>query len=120
MLVELNFQRLSGLGYQVVTSTSSMDALKLFEAEPDGFDLVITDYTMPAMTGIDLARALLAIKPGIPVILSFGPQRKDHAGKNRTSRHQGISLQDCRETRIGHAYPGGAGQRPKINSRSTE
>jgi two-component system cell cycle sensor histidine kinase/response regulator CckA len=86
MLVELNFQRLSGLGYQVVTSTSSMDALKLFEAEPDGFDLVITDYTMPAMTGIDLAKKLLAIKPGIPVILVSGlnekimPEKIEEAG----------------------------------------
>lgn len=76
MLVELNFQRLSNLGYQVVTSTSSVDALKLFETEPDGFDLVITDYTMPVMTGIDLARALLAIKPGTPVILISGLNEK--------------------------------------------
>lgn len=86
MLVDLNFQRLSGLGYKVVTSTSSTDALKLFEAEPDRFDLVITDYTMPAMNGIDLARALSAIKPGIPVILISGlnekilPERLEKAG----------------------------------------
>ena len=76
LLVELNFQRLSGLGYQVFTSTNSADALKLFEAGPDGFDLVITDYTMPNMTGIELARALLAIKPGTPVILISGLNEK--------------------------------------------
>jgi two-component system, cell cycle sensor histidine kinase and response regulator CckA len=75
-LVELNLQRLSGLGYQVFTSSSSTDALKLFEAGPDGFDLVITDYTMPNMTGIELARALLAVKPGIPVILISGLNEK--------------------------------------------
>jgi PAS domain S-box-containing protein len=76
LIVELNLRRLSGLGYQVFTSTNSTDALKLFEAGPDGFDLVITDYTMPTMTGIELARALLAIKPGISVILMSGLNEK--------------------------------------------
>jgi PAS domain S-box-containing protein len=76
LLVQLNLQRLSGLGYQVFTSSNSMDALTLFEAGPDGFDLVITDYTMPNMTGIELARALLAIKPGTSVILMSGLNEK--------------------------------------------
>ena len=86
LLVELNFKRLSGLGYQVFTAAGSTDALKIFEAEPDGFDLVITDYTMPSMTGIDLARALLAIKPDTPVILISGlnekilPEKIEEAG----------------------------------------
>jgi len=76
LLVELNSQRLEGLGYSVVATTSSADALKAFAAEPDRFDLVITDYTMPHMTGIDLARKLLKIRPGIPIILSSGFNEK--------------------------------------------
>ncbi|HBL22966.1 MAG TPA: hypothetical protein DDZ40_02495 [Deltaproteobacteria bacterium] len=71
-IVEMNSQRLSSLGYKVVAFMNSVDALKAFEAEPGKFDLLITDYTMPHMTGIDLARAVLRIKPDFPVILSSG------------------------------------------------
>jgi CheY-like chemotaxis protein len=72
ILVELNTQRLSRLGYEVSTMTSSIDALDLFRKEPDQFDLVVTDYTMPNMTGMDLAQELMKIRPDIPVILCTG------------------------------------------------
>ena len=72
MLVELNEQRLSRLGYEVVATTSSMDALAIFRKEPDTFDLVITDYTMPNMTGTDLAVELLKVRATIPIILCTG------------------------------------------------
>jgi CheY-like chemotaxis protein len=49
-----------------------IEALELFKAKPDRFDLVITDMTMPHMTGDDLARELMRIKPAIPVILCTG------------------------------------------------
>ncbi|MBP7529351.1 MAG: response regulator [Syntrophorhabdaceae bacterium] len=71
-IVEMNSQRLSSLGYKVVAIMNSVDALKAFEAEPGKFDLLITDYTMPHMTGMDLATAVLKIKPDFPVILSSG------------------------------------------------
>lgn len=70
LLVELNSMRLGSLGYEVVTSTSSPEALNLFQAEPCRFDLVITDYSMPHMTGIDLARKVHNIRPDIPIILT--------------------------------------------------
>jgi CheY-like chemotaxis protein len=76
MLVELNRERLHSLGYNVVTSTSSVQALEIFKNDPHRFDLVITDYTMPHLTGIDLARALLSIRPDIPVILCSGLNEK--------------------------------------------
>ena len=62
ILVELNKQRLSRLGYEVVATTSSMEALAIFRKEPDTFDLVITDYTMPNLTGMDLAIGTLENK----------------------------------------------------------
>ena len=71
-LVELGEQILKRLGYQVVTRTSSIDALELFRAQPERFDLVITDKTMPHMTGDKLAGELIAIRKGIPVILCTG------------------------------------------------
>lgn len=72
MLVELNQQRLMKLGYDVVGTTSSTEALRIFRKEPEGFHLVITDQTMPHMTGIDLAAELLKIKADVPIILCTG------------------------------------------------
>ncbi len=60
------------LGYQVVTITSSSEALKMFEERPDYYDLVITDQPMPELTGGELAKAMLAIRPDIPIILCTG------------------------------------------------
>jgi PAS domain S-box-containing protein len=60
------------LGYKVVIHTSSLAALEAFRAAPERFDLVITDYTMPHMTGESLARELRRIRPDIPIILCTG------------------------------------------------
>jgi len=71
-LVELGSMMLEGMGYKVHGQTSSVEALDLFKQEPDGFDLVITDLTMPQMTGLELARELLSIRPNLPIILCTG------------------------------------------------
>jgi PAS domain S-box-containing protein len=71
-LVQLATSTLSGLGYKVVGRTSSLEALELFRARPDRFDLVITDMTMPNMTGSELAQQLMGLRPDIPVILCTG------------------------------------------------
>jgi len=71
-LVEMGGQMLERLGYEVVTKQSSIEALELFRAEPDRFDLVITDMTMPKMTGDKLAQALMKIRSDIPIILCTG------------------------------------------------
>ena len=71
-IVEIGQEILERLGYQVVVRTSSIEALELFRAKPDQFDLVITDMTMPNMTGDRLAQELLRIRPGIPIILCTG------------------------------------------------
>jgi nitrogen-specific signal transduction histidine kinase/ActR/RegA family two-component response regulator len=60
------------LGYAVTVCTSSHDALAAFYATPLGFDLVITDQTMPAMTGETLVRELRHIRPDLPIILCTG------------------------------------------------
>jgi PAS domain S-box-containing protein len=71
-LAALGQQILESLGYQVTSHIHSMAALKEFQANPGMFDLVITDQTMPQMTGIKLARELLRIRPDIPIILCTG------------------------------------------------
>jgi two-component system, cell cycle sensor histidine kinase and response regulator CckA len=63
---------LSRLGYKVTASESSVEALKLFQSDPFAFDLVITDQTMPFMTGADMAKNMLLIRPAIPIILCTG------------------------------------------------
>jgi PAS domain S-box-containing protein len=63
---------LENLGYKVVTSTDSLKALAAFEKDPDHFDLVITDATMPNMTGDVLTKRILELRPNLPVILCSG------------------------------------------------
>ncbi len=65
-------QGLSSFGYKVTAVTSSVEALRIFKAEPDNFDLVITDMTMPHMTGQELAEKIVRIKPEMPIILCTG------------------------------------------------
>ncbi len=70
--VDICKQMLSSLGYKVIAKTSSPDALELFKMAPHDFDLVITDMTMPGMTGAELARQFIAIRADIPIILCTG------------------------------------------------
>ncbi len=72
MLTELGVQMLQGLGYEVVATNRSEEALELFRQAPDQFDIVISDQTMPGMTGICLAEELKAIRADIPVVLCTG------------------------------------------------
>ena len=71
-IVTAGVQILKKLGYTVTGKTQSLDALKTFKQSPEHFDLVISDLTMPNMTGIDLAKGILEIRPDIPIILITG------------------------------------------------
>ena len=71
-IIDFEQQILERLGYKVISKTDSEEALEEFAAQPDQFDLVITDMTMPKMTGDQLARKMMDIKPEIPVILCTG------------------------------------------------
>lgn len=66
---------LTRLGYEVVSSRSAQEALALFRRQPEHYDLVITDLTMPQMSGDQLADELVRLRPDIPIILctGFGP-----------------------------------------------
>jgi PAS domain S-box-containing protein len=71
-LVQIAEQMLSHLGYEVTTRMSSNEALELFRVNPERFDLVITDMTMPNMTGDKLSKELMKIRPDIPIMLCTG------------------------------------------------
>ena len=71
-LARLGKTVLERLGYDVEACSSSVEALETFRANPERFDIVVTDQTMPKMTGVDLARELLRVRPEFPVILCTG------------------------------------------------
>jgi signal transduction histidine kinase/ActR/RegA family two-component response regulator len=75
-ILKISTKLLENLGYTVTARTSSVEALELFKSKPDLFDLVITDMTMPNMTGEVLAVEMMKIKPDIPVILCTGYSKK--------------------------------------------
>jgi CheY-like chemotaxis protein len=71
-LMKMVKQILERLGYQVVGKTDSVEALKIFQSEPNQFDLVITDMAMPQMAGDQLAQELIKIRSDVPIILCTG------------------------------------------------
>ena len=71
-IVRMEKKMVERMGYQVTAISNSKDALTLFQTDPYGFDLIITDYTMPGMTGTQLATAMLTIRPHIPVVICTG------------------------------------------------
>jgi len=83
VLVDLGKQMLESLGYAVVGETDPKVAFQRFKAEPDKFDMVITDLTMPGLTGDALAKSIVGIRPDIPIILVTGfseRETQEHAG----------------------------------------
>jgi signal transduction histidine kinase/ActR/RegA family two-component response regulator len=72
LLADLGLTMLEALGYRVTVTSHPAEALIAFKTEPTRFDLVVTDFTMPEMTGLDLARAIKALRGDIPVILITG------------------------------------------------
>ncbi len=71
-LTEIVKKMLERLGYEVVAKSSSVEALALFQAQPESFDLIIADQTMPHITGVALAHEISRIRPDLPIILCTG------------------------------------------------
>lgn len=80
-VVEITKRRLKRLGYQVTALTDSMAALELFRSQPGSFDLVISDQTMPGLTGEQLAKKIIAIRQDIPIVICTGYSSKMDADK---------------------------------------
>ena len=72
MLADLGQEKLQALGYQVTAGTNHIEMLARFSAQPDAFDLVITDMTMQGLSGRELALELLLVRPDIPIIMCSG------------------------------------------------
>ena len=102
-LVNIGRQMLERLGYKISARTSSLEALELFKAQPDRFDLVITDMTMPKMAGDKLSRELIKIRPDIPIIICTGfsnmlDEKKAKTMGIREHLMKPVSMQDIART----------------------
>jgi len=71
-IVQLGQAMLQGLGYQVTALTDSRAALAIFERDPNEFDLVVTDQIMPGLTGTEILKRMVKLRPGLPTILCSG------------------------------------------------
>ncbi|XXJ18646.1 response regulator [Desulfovibrio caledoniensis] len=71
-LTDIGREMLESIGFEVVTRTSSIEALEAFKFKAGDFDLIITDQSMPNMTGMEFAHEVLKIRPDIPIILCTG------------------------------------------------
>ncbi|BBO80518.1 hypothetical protein DSCO28_10840 [Desulfosarcina ovata subsp. sediminis] len=92
IIAALEKQILERLGYDVNIRTSSVEALEAFRANPNLYDLVITDMTMPNMTGDQLTRQLISIRPGIPIIICTGFSEKINAESARAMGVKGFLM----------------------------
>ena len=88
MITRITARVLTRLGYEVLTAGSAVDALDVLARSERAFDLVITDQTMPGMTGLELAERIRSTYPTLPVILMSGYA---DLGKNNESGRQGIA-----------------------------
>jgi len=71
-IIEMAQQMLEKLGYNVTAMIRSTEAMNAFRSHPENFDIVITDTTMPQMSGLELSKSILSIRPDIPIILCTG------------------------------------------------
>jgi PAS domain S-box-containing protein len=77
LICDLAIRILESLGYSVTGSTRSSEALQIFLDRPDTFDLVMTDHTMPGITGLELVREMRTVAPDVPVIVMSGRKGDD-------------------------------------------
>lgn len=92
MLTDMAGAMLVEMGYQVTKTTSSLEALRLFEMDPFTFDLLITDQTMPQMTGLELAERMLQIRSDLPIILCTGYSTQVSEERAKSSGIEGFAL----------------------------
>lgn len=87
VLIQINTELLQHLGYQISSSTNSVQALELIKKEADRFDLVISDYNMPDMNGLQLAHQINSLRTDLPIIICTG-----YADKVDLARAEAIGI----------------------------
>jgi len=99
-LVEMGEEVLAELGYEVTSKLSSTEALSLLKKDPTRFDLIITDQTMPDMTGIELAREILSIRPDMPIIMCTGFSHLVDADKAKAAGIRAFAMKPLTKAEI--------------------
>ncbi len=99
-LALMNKIMLERLGYRVTVRTTGFEALTTFRNDPDAFDLVITDQTMPGITGFDLARRMLQIRPQLPIILCTGFSTIISEEKTKSAGIKGFAMKPLAKKEI--------------------
>jgi CheY-like chemotaxis protein len=101
-IVKLEKQILERLGYQVAGRTGSIDALAAFTANPDGYDLIISDMNMPGMTGIQFAGKAISIRSDIPVIICTGFSERITRKKSERMGIKGLLMKPVAMADLAH------------------
>ena len=92
MLAELGKTMLENLGYKVTMCTNSLEALAIFRNQPNRFDAVVTDQTMPGITGMELAGRMLQLRPHLPIILCTGYSNLVNEEQSRNLGIKGFAM----------------------------
>jgi len=103
MTATLARRGLQSLGYRVASFTGAGDALEAFARQPDGFDLVFLDLTMPELDGMALAERIQALRPGLPIILVTGQNSAWTLPANAHVTFQGIVAKPFTPQDLGNA-----------------
>jgi nitrogen-specific signal transduction histidine kinase/ActR/RegA family two-component response regulator len=111
-LLEMYDRQLRRLGYEVTCLSNPEEVLELFRKDPLKFDLVITDFTMPRMTGIELARELGSIRPGLPIILCSGVSQVVSDTESKRAGIQTVIYKPIRRPEIAQAIRKALDQKP--------
>jgi PAS domain S-box-containing protein len=112
MLVRLAEEMVAGLGYEPVGFTSPIEALQAFRSDPERFSAVLSDETMPGMTGSQLAEKITAIRPDVPIILMSGYAGPTLAARARTAGARDVLAKPLQSGDIGRALAGALGKQP--------
>ncbi len=105
-LVEVGKEILAELGYEVTSATSSTEALSLLEADPLRFDLLVTDQTMPDMTGSELAKKALSIRSDMPIIMCTGFSQLVDADKAKAEGIRAFAMKPLTKAELARTVRG--------------
>ena len=98
--MEMGEDILAELGYEVMSRMSSREALSLLKEDPSRFDLIITDQTMPEMTGIELAREILPLRADMPIIMCTGFSQLVDADKAKAAGIKAFAMKPLTKREI--------------------
>lgn len=102
-LTHIARRSLGRLGHTVTAFTDPVEALEAFRARPDAFDLVVTDLAMPQVSGIDLARAVLALRPDVPIVLTSGRVSDDQRAQAQDAGIREVLVKPFSPDELAHA-----------------